>query len=77
MKTLAILFTTLLLTACVAPVLTHPTKTDQEFHRDLRDCEIVGEKRAADIGHAGNIFIEADEINDCMQSKHGWRVASR
>jgi hypothetical protein len=63
-----------IMSACTSTQWVHPTKSPDEFQRDVYDCQQVAYQYAANLGQrfAGNPFIVADEQITCIQRKHGW-----
>jgi len=71
-----LLIPVVLLSACTT-TYTHPdNKSQAEFDRDWYYCEQVGERRAADWGNSGNIFVMNDFTKECMEREKGWRPTS-
>jgi len=67
-----LLCATVLMVGCAPTVFLHPTKNELQFNRDKYDCRLVAQQSAANFGAAGNPLIIIDEINTCLQLKHGW-----
>jgi len=61
---------------CTPTVFVHNYKNEYDFNRDKYDCRLVAQQSAASFGAAGNPLIIIDEINTCLQLKHGWRPQS-
>lgn len=63
----------LLMTGCAPTLFCHSTKTLIDFERDKYDCENIAFQKAHDFGASGNVFIIVDELQRCLQYKHGWK----
>ena len=50
----------------------HDTKTEAEYNRDLYECQKVAEQRAANMGNAGNVFMQAGFERECMTMEYGY-----
>ncbi len=67
----------LILAGCADTMMVHPTKTTAQFDTDLYDCELIAEQRAYNLGSPNNIFMIPDFTRECLEKKHGWRVAAQ
>lgn len=50
----------------------HSYKNSSDFEKDKYDCENVGYEKAHHFGASGNVFIILDELQRCLELKHGW-----
>jgi len=67
----------ILLTGCAKTIYVHPTKTASDFNRDKYDCRLVTAADAANWGAAGNPFLIAMNMGECLELKHGWIKSAR
>lgn len=63
------------LAGCVTTKWVHPTKSSNDFQKDRYECEGIAQQRAYNMGgprYAGNPFILAEEMGNCMKYHQGW-----
>jgi hypothetical protein len=72
MARLLLVLTALALSSCASKVYVHPTKDATDFNRDKYDCQQVATQNAYQMGMAGNMFWIADQMQQCLEMKHGW-----
>ena len=67
-----LLLTALTLLGCAPKLYVHSTKNAADFDRDKFDCQQVATQNAYQMGMAGNMFWIADQMQQCLEMKHGW-----
>lgn len=72
MARLLLLFIAFALSSCAPKVYVHPMKGESDFNRDKYDCQQVATQNAYQMGMAGNMFWIADQMQQCLEMKHGW-----
>jgi len=71
------IISTVLIVGCTPKIFIHETKNAQDFERDRYDCQLVATQYTANMGDAGNPIIIRQEIQNCLENKHGWREQSK
>ena len=72
MTRLLLLLAALALSSCAPKVYVHSTKDATDFNRDKYDCQQVATQNAYQMGMAGNMFWITDQMQQCLEMKHGW-----
>lgn len=76
-RLLLLLTAIIVVSGCTPRLYVHPTKDARDFNRDKYDCQQVATQNAYQMGMAGNMFWIADQMQQCIEMKHGWVEQAR
>lgn len=68
----------LLLSACgTVPTYYKDGTTQEQFNKDLYDCQQAAAQYAANMGAPANPLVIGPEVQECMTRKHGYTIGPK